>query len=163
MTGEHASMHAGMAVLLLAALLLGPGTAAAIPLGTPVEFSSAENERKYQKLIRELRCTVCQSESLHESNAQLAADMRRRIHEMLEAGASEDEVVDFLVQRYGEYVRYRPPFQANTALLWLAPFLMLAAGAAIWLGVVRRRRRMLDHETLTEDDREALKRFRRGE
>jgi cytochrome c-type biogenesis protein CcmH len=91
-----------------------PATAA--PLVNPVDFDTPEQEAQYQKLVRELRCTVCQSETIYESNAALAGDMRRRVYEMTAAGASEQEIIDFLVQRYGDYVRYRPAFQANTVL-----------------------------------------------
>lgn len=98
-------------------------------------------ERRLQNLARELRCLVCQNESLAASNAPLAEDMRREIREQMRAGRSDREVVDFLVQRYGNFVRYRPPFDATTLLLWLGPALMLAAGATVLIVSLRRRPR----------------------
>lgn len=163
MMGTRKTFRHWVAVGVLLTAVLGSGGAVAIPLGTPVEFDSEEKQEQYSKLIRELRCTVCQSENLHESNAELAADMRRRVYEMTRDGASEDEVVDFLAQRYGDYIRYRPPFQANTVLLWGGPFIALAIGGAVWMGVVRRRRQLLEETTMSEEDLEALERFKRGE
>lgn len=150
-----------LATLVLAAFAATPG--AAKPMMSPVDFATPEQEAQYQKLVRELRCTVCQSETIYESNAALAGDMRRRVYEMTVAGASEQEIIDFLVQRYGDYVRYRPAFQANTALLWVSPFLILVAGTLIWLQAVRQRRRALTRAGLTADERAALERFRHGE
>ncbi len=150
-------------VYLLGWLLLLPGQVLAIPLGTPLEFESPEQRAQYATLVRELRCTVCQSETLHESKAPLAADMRRRIYDMTLEGKGEKEIVDFLVQRYGDYVRYRPPLQANTLLLWSGPFLVLIAGALIWWRVVRRRQHLLQDQALPQVERADLNRFRRGE
>lgn len=150
-----------LAGLVLALAAGGAGTAAA--LVNPVDFDTPEQEAQYQKLVRELRCTVCQSETIYESNAALAGDMRRRVYEMTAAGAGEQEIIDFLVQRYGDYVRYRPAFQANTVLLWTGPFLILVVGGLIWMRVVRQRRRLVGREGLTARERDALERFRRGE
>jgi cytochrome c-type biogenesis protein CcmH len=147
--------------LILAVAAGGPGTAA--PLVNPVDFDTPEQEAQYQKLVRELRCTVCQSETIYESNAALAGDMRRRVYEMTAAGSSEQEIIDFLVHRYGDYVRYRPAFQANTVLLWTSPFLILVVGGLIWMQVVRQRRRLVTREGLTAQERDALERFQRGE
>lgn len=151
---------------LLGALLIGlmlASPAAALPVGQPVEFETEAQEQQYQRLVRELRCTVCQSETIYESNAPLAGDMRRRVYEMTADGASEDEIIDFMVQRYGDYVRYRPPLQANTVLLWTSPFLLLVAGGLVWLQVVRQRQQVANHGELSADERAALERFRRGE
>lgn len=151
------------AVFLLGWLLFLPGQLQAIPLGTPLEFESPEQRAQYATLVRELRCTVCQSETLHESKAPLAADMRRRIYEMTLDGEGEREIVDFLVQRYGDYVRYRPPMQANTFLLWVGPFLVLIAGVLVWWRVVRRRQDLLRGRTLSQAECADLDRFRRGD
>ena len=97
-------------------------------------------DRRVMNLAHQLRCLVCQNETLADSQAPLAADLRNQIREQLAAGKSEQDVVDFLVARYGDFVLYNPPFKANTALLWLGPFLFLALGAFALVRFVRRRR-----------------------
>ncbi|CAM3481291.1 cytochrome c-type biogenesis protein [Halomonas lysinitropha] len=147
----------------LAAWLLPAGLALAIAIGEPVAFPTEAQQRQYQTLIRELRCTVCQSETIHESNAELAADMRRRVRDMTLAGDDREAIIDFMVQRYGDYVRYRPPLQANTAVLWASPFLLLLIGAGVWWQIIRGRKRMSQRPAFTEQERQALDRLRRGE
>jgi cytochrome c-type biogenesis protein CcmH len=92
---------------------------------------NANLERRVAALAHELRCLVCQNQTLADSNAPLAVDLRNEIRAQLAAGKSEREVTDFMVQRYGDFVLYRPPFKAATALLWLGPFVLLALGG--WL------------------------------
>ncbi len=94
---------------------------------------------RFQQLASELRCLVCQNESLADSNAPLALDLKREIHARMAKGDSDDEIKRFLVERYGDFVTYRPPFAARTMLLWLAPMLLVAAGSvAIWRNTRRR-------------------------
>jgi cytochrome c-type biogenesis protein CcmH len=88
-------------------------------------------EKRTAALADELRCLVCQNQTLADSNAPLAVDLRNQIREQLAKGASEREVVDFMVARYGDFVLYRPPFKASTFLLWTGPFLLLVLGAAV--------------------------------
>jgi cytochrome c-type biogenesis protein CcmH len=97
-------------------------------------------DRRVMRLAHELRCLVCQNETLADSQAPLAADLRNQIREQLAAGKSEQDVVDFLVARYGDFVLYNPPFKASTALLWGGPFLFLAFGAFVLARFLRRRR-----------------------
>lgn len=122
-------MRASVAALLL---LLAAGAAFAQPQDPALE-------RRTQALAHELRCLVCQNQSLAESNAPLAVDLRNRIREQLAAGASEQQVIDFMVERFGDFVLYRPPFKASTLALWLGPFALLALGAVIAWRRVRRR------------------------
>jgi cytochrome c-type biogenesis protein CcmH len=96
-------------------------------------------DRRVMNLAHELRCLVCQNETLADSQAPLAADLRNQIREQLAAGKSEREVVDFLVERYGDFVLYRPPLKASTVLLWTGPFLFLAFGFFVLVRLVRRR------------------------
>jgi cytochrome c-type biogenesis protein CcmH len=97
-------------------------------------------DRRVTNLAHELRCLVCQNQTLADSNAPLAQDLRNQIREQLAAGKSEQDVVDFLVARYGDFVLYRPPWKAATVLLWTGPFLFLAFGAFVLVRFVRRRR-----------------------
>lgn len=89
------------------------------------EFESAQMEADYKKLIDELRCLVCQNQNLSASDADLARDLRRETYEMLQEGKSSQQVVEFMVERYGDFVLYRPQFKSTTYLLWLGPFLLL--------------------------------------
>ena len=98
------------------------------PLQAAIEtyqFESAQMEAEYRKLIDELRCLVCQNQNLSASDADLARDLRRKTYEMLQEGKSSQQVVEFMVARYGDFVLYRPQFKSNTYLLWLGPFLLL--------------------------------------
>ncbi len=103
------------------------------------QFDDPEKEARYKQLIAELRCLVCQNQNLADSNAELAQDMRRKTYSMVKAGASTREVVDYMVQRYGDFVLYRPPFRLSTALLWVGPFLVLAGGVVFLIVLIRRR------------------------
>ena len=122
--------------LLLAALVAAPVAAkeAAPAAADPVL------EKRVMALAEELRCLVCQNQTLAESNAPLAEDLRNQLRERMREGKSDKEVVDFLVERYGDFVLYRPPLKTTTFLLWFGPFLLLAAGFAVLLRRVRRRR-----------------------
>jgi cytochrome c-type biogenesis protein CcmH len=105
--------------------------------------SSQENpelERRVTALSAELRCLVCQNQTLADSNAPLAVDLRSQIREQLGRGSSESEVIDFMTARYGDFVLYRPPLKASTLLLWAGPFLLLAGGALLLIGRLRKER-----------------------
>ena len=116
----------------------------------------ASLERRVMKLAHQLRCLVCQNETLADSQAPLAADLRNQIREQLAAGKSERQVVDFLVARYGDFVLYRPPLKSTTVLLWAGPFLFLAFGAFLLVRFVRGRRG-LEPQLSAEDRARAAK------
>ena len=107
-------------------------------------------ERRVTSLAHELRCLVCQNQTLADSNAPLAQDLRNQIREQLKAGKSERDVIDFMVARYGDFVLYRPPFKATTVALWAGPFVLLALGA--WL-LGRRVRKKAPPSELTAAER----------
>ena len=112
---------------------------------------SSDLDRRVTALAEELRCLVCQNQTLADSNAPLAVDLRNEIRAQLAKGASEREVREFMVARYGDFVLYRPPFKATTLALWLGPFLLLAAGFWIfWRRVARRERPRAE---LSEEER----------
>lgn len=102
-------------------------------------FETPEQEQAFHSLSAELRCLVCQNQSIGDSNADLAQDLRREIYGMLKAGKDKQAIVDFMVERYGNFVLYRPPVEARTWGLWFGPFLLLAVGVAALLVFVRRR------------------------
>ena len=104
------------------------------------EFSSPELEARYRRLSQELRCPKCQNQNIADSNAPISEDLRRLLYRQLEAGASDEEILEDMVRRYGEFVRYRPDFDRNTAMLWLAPVLFLVIGVGLAAVVLRRAR-----------------------
>jgi cytochrome c-type biogenesis protein CcmH len=99
-------------------------------------------QARFETITKELRCLVCQNESIADSNVELAANLRRQVREMLIAGASDDAIFDFMTDRYGEFVRFNPPLERKTLLIWGAPFIALAVGGLIIFRVVRRRSHM---------------------
>jgi len=105
-------------------------------------------QARYERITKDLRCLVCQNESIADSNVELASDLRRQVREMLSAGKSDDAIFDFMTDRYGEFVRFNPPLEPKTLLIWGAPFLVLVLGVVIIFRIVRRRSRMpLDDES----------------
>jgi len=114
-------------------------------------FDDSEKEARYHKLITELRCVVCVSQNISDSNAELAQDLRRQTYEMIQRGASNEEIVTFMVQRYGEYVLYRPPLKPSTALLWLGPFIIFAVGVIVLIVFIRRRNKEPEVELTNEE------------
>jgi cytochrome c-type biogenesis protein CcmH len=116
------------------------------------EFKQPEQEQRYYHLIDELRCLVCQNQNLADSNSQLALDLRNRVYEMINANKSDQEVIDYMVNRYGEYVLYNPPFNPVTAILWLGPFLGLFI-ALFWLFFYISKRNKSQAIKLSEEDR----------
>ncbi len=94
----------------------------------PVEFSDTKLEQRYHSLIEETRCLVCQNQSLADSHAELAQDLRKDIYDMVVSGKNDEEIIQFLVDRYGDFVLYRPPLKESTWLLWFGPFLFLLIG-----------------------------------
>jgi cytochrome c-type biogenesis protein CcmH len=150
-------MRAVAIALLLC--LLSPGLAIAVQ---PDEvLRDAALEARARALSAELRCMVCQNQSIDDSDAPLAKDLRVLVRERLEAGDSDEEVKSFLVARYGDYVLLRPPFDWRTWIAWLAPFALLAIGlvAAIQAG---RRRRAAGPPPLTEEEKAAVDRIVKG-
>jgi len=116
------------------------------------QFSQPEQQAVYERLIYELRCLVCQNENLAASNAELAKDLRDEVYEMIvEKGMSEQEIKDFVVERYGDFVLYRPPVKQSTWLLWGGPFLMLLLGVIVLWFVLRANRQAKPAEETMDD------------
>jgi cytochrome c-type biogenesis protein CcmH len=111
-------------------------------------------EQRLNKMAEDLRCLVCQNESLAGSRADLAEDLRREVREQMKAGKSDQEVIKYLTDRYGDFVLYRPPFKPVTLLLWLGPVIFLGIGGAIWYVSLKRRRSLQEQP---QPDSETLK------
>ncbi len=136
-------------VFLVMALLLTPPVVAA-PVVT-YEFASEEQEALFNKLSNELRCLVCQNQSIADSNAELATDLREEIYGMLQQGKSEDEIVEFMVVRYGDFVLYNPPMKPMTWLLWFGPAFALLAGFFFVVRIIRRQKKAAVAEMSSEE------------
>ena len=152
------------AALALSAALTLPMAAQARE-AAPTAFDPVAHERVVQ-VSEQLRCLVCQNQSIAESNAELAIDLRREVAAQIEAGRTNDEIIAFMTERYGDYVLYKPPFKAKTWILWLAPvaFVLLAGFAAWRVGTSRRGRRAGNADaTVTDAQIDAARRILKGE
>jgi cytochrome c-type biogenesis protein CcmH len=125
--------------MLLALTLMVNVAAAQVP-------ADADLDARLKHLETELRCLVCQNQTLADSNAPLAEDLRREVRELAKSGKSDSEIKQYLVARYGDFVLYRPPLQQNTWILWVGPFVLLVGGGAIWYSIVRRRKGRGDND-----------------
>lgn len=140
-------------------LLLVCAILPAFAIDTSPEFTDPALQARYERLIHELRCLQCQNNSIADSPGGLAADLRRGVHDQLEQGKSDEEVLQFMTERYGDFVLYRPPFVPRTWLLWLAPVLLLGAGGLIAYRIVSRRAKLVgDDADDIESSEEAKKR-----
>lgn len=143
--------HLALQVLLLCSLVGAVAAQTAQPLAEDPEL-----EKRLQALSQELRCLVCQNETLADSRAGLAEDLRREIREQMKAGKSDKEIVAFLTARYGDFVLYRPRVTPTTYLLWFGPFVLLAVGLVFLYRQLKQRRAQITQQPLTAQDRRRL-------
>ncbi len=137
--------------LLLLVLMLVSLAAGAV---APIEFRDAAEETRFRALSAELRCVMCQNQSLADSNAEIAEDLRRQVLDLMREGKSDDEIKEYLVARYSDFVLYSPPVKPSTWLLWFGPALILLGGAAVLAVVVRRRGASAPAAAPSEDSQE---------
>ncbi|MGI9319711.1 MAG: cytochrome c-type biogenesis protein [bacterium] len=133
-------LYIGVSMALLTALFIALSAypTAVFAKVEVVQFEDPDKQALYQKMIQELRCLVCQNQNLADSNAELAVDLRRKTREMIEQGKTRQDIVAFMVDRYGEFVLYRPVFNTGNLVLWLSPVLLLVI--ALWISVRARNR-----------------------
>jgi cytochrome c-type biogenesis protein CcmH len=122
------------------------------------EFASPEQQTAYESLTSELRCLVCQNQTIADSNADLAADLRRQVYEMLQKGQSKDDIIKFMTERYGDFVLYNPPFKSKTVLLWFGPVLFFLIGAAFVILLIRRKQAS-PSKVLSDAERQKIRRL----
>lgn len=115
-----------------------------------------EHEERYEKLLSELRCLVCQNQTVAESSSDLANDLRVEVKEMLERGASDQEILKFMSDRYGDFVLYKPPVKARTYLLWIGPFVLLLGGILLVIMLVRKRAKAVPKNELSDQEKQRL-------
>jgi cytochrome c-type biogenesis protein CcmH len=137
---------------LVACVLLVAFSTAALAIDTDKAFDDPKLQARYEHIIGEVRCLKCQNQSIKDSNAFLAADLRREIRRMLSEGKTDAEIYDFLVDRYGEFALYRPRMSGKTLILWLAPIGLLLAGGFVLVNILRRRMAMpIDGDAAAEE------------
>jgi cytochrome c-type biogenesis protein CcmH len=141
-----------LALAAAAAVLVATATPAAATDAAPTEKDPVAQSRAV-KLEETLRCLVCQNQTIADSNAELAVDLRRQVREQIAAGRSDDEIITYMTDRYGDFVLYRPPLKATTVLLWGGPLLLLILGAIMLLRIMRERRAAPDAPPLTAEER----------
>ena len=153
MTPRPAIRALALALLLATGAAAQPG-ATAQPAAKASLAAKAQlaDEARFHELAGKIRCLVCQNQSLAESNAALAIDLRRELREHIAAGRSDREILKFMVERYGDFVIYQPPFKATTALLWLGPFALLGVAIAVVIVRIRRRRGARAEPELAPDE-----------
>lgn len=141
-------------MLLVTVIFFASGFLPAVhaQVAQPLEDPAIEQRMKH--LTKELRCLVCQNETLADSQAPLAEDLRREIREQMKAGKSDQEILAYATQRYGDFVLYNPPVKTTTYLLWFGPFVLLLAGTAFLYRYVKRRRELIEEEPLTVEERQ---------
>jgi len=147
--------------VLAVALALHLGAAPAQPATPPAP--DAGEQARILELSEKLRCLVCQNQSLADSNAELALDLRRELNEQVAAGRSDEQILGFMVERYGDFVLYKPPFKLTTALLWIGPFLLLAVAVTSLVVLLRRRRSLRAEPELGDEERRLVERVLGGD
>ncbi len=140
---------------VVAAVLACAATAAFAKEASP-EAADPALEARMARVTSELRCLVCQNQTIADSHADLAVDLRRQVREQLTAGRSDAEIIDYMTARYGDFVLYRPPFKPTTVLLWLGPALMLGGGLLVLVAVLRRRARLSPDAFEADEDEIAV-------
>ena len=140
-------------LLLIGAVVLGSPVIAkeAAPMSADPEMEKIVNE-----ISAELRCLVCQNQTIADSHAALAVDLKNQVREMVKQGKTRDDVVDYMVERYGDFVRYRPPIKPTTYLLWIGPFLLLIGGFIILVVNLRKRKELVTDTPLSEEEHQKL-------
>ncbi len=140
--------------LAIALLIVSSTVSARIETHT---FATPEDEARFKVLTEELRCLVCQNQNIAASNAELAQDLRDQAYKMIQEGKSNEEIVAYMVDRYGDFVLYRPPFESSTLLLWIGPFIILIGGIGFIITFIRRRNATTEPELSAEQQARAEK------
>ena len=143
---------------LLALLILALPLSVFAAGATPTDLDPVAAKRAVD-LSAQLRCLVCQNQTIADSNAELAVDLRRQVNEQIKAGRTDREIIDYMVERYGAFVLYKPPFNVTTLLLWLGPALLVVFGVIFYVRTVRARNRVIVDRPLTDAERAEAERL----
>lgn len=142
-----------MLVAFVLVLAITPNVFAkeAVPMAADPQMEKLVND-----IASELRCLVCQNQTIADSHAELAVDLKNQVRDMVASGKTQDEIVDYMVQRYGDFVRYRPPVKPTTYLLWVGPFILMIIGVALLISNLRKRKRVITDAPLSTDESNQL-------
>lgn len=141
-------------LMLLGTFLLGSTQAS--PVDT-YEFSDKVTQKRYQELSKELRCPKCQNQNLADSNSPIAADLRRQVYNLLNEGKSDMEIMNYMVERYGDFVLYRPKVNNTTYILWFGPAILLLLGVGVIIFILRRKPQAKEKQALSAEQQDKLK------
>jgi cytochrome c-type biogenesis protein CcmH len=147
-------------IVFLGGVLLWPAVISIAKEAQPNE--DPQIEQRMKALTEQLRCLVCQNETLADSRADLAEDLRKQIREQIKAGKTDPEILAFLTDRYGDFVLYKPPVKKTTYLLWFGPFVLLIGGTAVLYRYLKNRREIIQEKPLTADERKRAEEILRG-
>ncbi|WP_455204642.1 cytochrome c-type biogenesis protein [Kaarinaea lacus] len=139
------------AMILLLALTPALYAKEAVPMAADPEL-----EKRVNEISHELRCLVCQNQTIADSHADLAVDLKNQVRQMVSEGKTQDEIVNYMVQRYGDFVRYRPPVKSTTIFLWVGPFILLVAGLVLLIINLKKRKRVIADAPLSEEESDKL-------
>jgi len=156
---EVSQRHGGILLAVAVFFLLSLVPAVRAQVAQPIEDPAIEARMK--NLTKQLRCLVCQNETLADSQAHLAEDLRREIRDQIKAGKSDREILAYATQRYGDFILYNPPVKTTTYVLWFGPFLLLALGSVLLFRFVKQRRAMIEDKPLTPEERRRAERLLR--
>ena len=141
-----------LTIAMLALAILVAASNVAFAIDSAPAFGDPAMQARYERLVEELRCLVCQNQTIADSDAPLAQDLRAQVREMMGDGATDEQIMAFMTERYGDFVRYRPAFSPRTYAVWIGPFLLLAIGLGVVARVVSRRAAMPFDEDAPGDD-----------
>lgn len=134
-------------IVRLVLMLVILGFSSSLPaIDSEPAFIDSALQARYDRLTKEIRCLKCQNQPIADSNSDIASDLRRQVKEMIEAGKSDQEILDYMVARFGDFVLYRPPVSPRTWLLWGGPFLFLVVGLLVAIAVIAKKSRLVDEE-----------------
>ena len=150
-------------VVLLLSFFVAMSSAGAWAKEAQSMAADPEMEKQVNDIAKELRCLVCQNQTIADSHADLAVDLKNQVRQMVASGKTQKEIVDYMVQRYGDFVRYRPPVKPTTYLLWVGPFILLIAGVILLVSNLRKRKQVIADAPLSADENERLKSLLSGD
>jgi len=143
-------------IIVLLSLVVGFNAANVWAKEAQPMAADPEMEKLVNEISEELRCLVCQNQTIADSHAALAVDLKNQVRDMVATGKTQQEIVDYMVQRYGDFVRYRPPVKPTTYLLWIGPFILLIVGVMLLISNLRKRRQVIADAPLSTDESDRL-------
>jgi cytochrome c-type biogenesis protein CcmH len=143
-------------IMLLLSFIVSINAASVLAKEAEPMSADPEMEKRVNDISAELRCLVCQNQTIADSHAALAIDLKNQVRQMVASGKTQQQIVDYMVQRYGDFVRYRPPMKPTTYLLWVGPFILLVVGVMLLISNLKKRKRIIADAPLSDDESDRL-------